>query len=234
MSQKAAMNNPAAVSSKKCLHCGLTNFADTKQCRRCKADPFLPLSAAKDDNPMRADAGEVGRSRFSLAWILAAIAVVLLGLVVFYMRQGPPVTLAATSEVGALPVAAGAEQPAADPAEENSRSEAVATHVLAKLKSFQNETERGMEFSAYEEKLNQLKGELDRALPGFVRHEPEDETFRQEIAAAVRDHTAAVNWWKTTIRNSSVLTEADRNERTQVKWESARTHLSKAEKMLAR
>ena len=184
---------------------------------------------------MRADAGEVGRSTFSIALILAAVAVVLLGLVVFYMRQAPPVTVAATSEAGAQPVVAGAEQPAAaDPAEENARSKAVATHVLTKLKSFQDETERGMEFSAYEEKLNQLKSELNNALPGFVRHEPEDETFRQEIAAAVRDHTAAANWWKTTIRNNSVLTDADRNERTQLNWESARTHLSKAEKMLVR
>ena len=235
MSQKAATINPAAVSSKKCLHCGLTNFSDTKQCRRCKADPFQPLSEATNDNLMRADAGEGGRSTFRFAWILAAVVVaVLLGLVVLYMRQGSPVTLAATSEASAQPLAAGAEESAPDPAEENARSEAVATNVLAKLKSFQDETERGMELNAYEEKLNQLRGELDRTLPGFSRHEEADETFRQEIAAAVRDHTAAANWWKTTVRNSSVLSDADRKERTQLNWESARTHLTKAEKMLVR
>jgi len=231
--QKAATINHAAGFSKKCPQCQLRNFADTNQCRRCKSDLSLPLNGANNDKPTRDDSGEVGRSTFSLAWILAAVVAVLLGVVLLYMRQGPQVTPGAISEAGvAQPATAEPKQPGQDPAEQNSGSEAVAIHVLAELKRFQDATESGMGYNEYDEKLTHLKAELNKALPAFVRHEPGDETFRQEIAAAVRDYTAAGNWWKTTITNSSVFSDADRNERTQVNWASARTHLTTAEKML--
>ena len=55
---------------------------------------------------------------------------------------------------------------------------------------------------------------------------------RQEVAGALRDYNAARNWWKTTIKNSSVLHDNDRVERLQVEWASAQTHLDKAEKLL--
>ncbi len=63
-------------------------------------------------------------------------------------------------------------------------------------------------------------------------HSPSDESFRQEIAGALRDYTAAGNWWKTTIRNSSVLKDADRTARLQVEWASAQMHLDNAQKLL--
>ena len=71
-------------------------------------------------------------------------------------------------------------------------------------------------------------------MPSFVRQNPGDEIFRQEVAAALREYTAAGNWWKTTIANSSVFTEDDRSERTRRNWASARTHLTNAEKVLVR
>lgn len=232
--QKAATINHATDFSK-CFHCGLRNFVDTNQCRRCKSDLSLPLNGAKNDKQTRDDSGELGRSTVSLAWIFAAVVALLLGLVLLYMRQGPQKTPGAISEAGvAQPATAEAKQPGQDPAEQNSRSVAVATHVLAELKRFQDATESGMGYNEYDEKLTHLKADLNNALPAFVRHDPSDESFRQEVAAAVRDYTAAGNWWKTTITNSSVFTEADRNERTQANWASAKTHLTNAEKTLVR
>src|SRR5882724_4742088 len=89
MVQKAATINNATDSSKKCFHCGLTNFAETNRCKRCKSDLSLPLKATKNDIQMPGRSAEVGQSSFSFTWILTALVVVLLGLVFFYMRQGP-------------------------------------------------------------------------------------------------------------------------------------------------
>lgn len=235
MFQKAATINHATESSKKCPHCGLRNFADTNQCRRCKSDFSLPLNVAKDDN-LSGNSGELGRSTFSFAWILAALAVVSLGLVLFYMRQGPQGTpeLRGEAAVAPTPATPDAEQPGEKAVEENSRSEAAATQIVAELKRFHDATERAMDYNEYDSKLNSLKNDLNKTLPSFVRHDPSDEIFRREVAAALREYTAAGNWWKTSITNSSVFTEADRNERTQRNWASARTHLTNAEKTLVR
>ena len=185
---------------------------------------------------MQGNSAELGRSTFSFAWILAALVVVLLGLVVLYMRQVPEGTPEVGGEAAAVqtPVTPDAEQPGENGVEHNSQSEAAATQIVAELKRFQDATERGMDYDQYDKELNSLKTDLNTTLPSFVRHDPSDESFRQEVAAALRDYTAAGNWWKTTIRNSSVLTEADRNERTQRNWASARTHLTNAEKTLVR
>jgi hypothetical protein len=162
--------------------------------------------------------------------------VVSLGVVFFFMRQAPqgtpePVTDAVVAPPSVAPVA---EEPAQSEAEQNSQSEEVAKQIVTNLKHFQDATESGMDFKEYEQKLNSLKSNLKSALPSFVRHLPGDDTFRQEVASALRDYTAAENWWKTTITNNTVFTEADRKERTQKNFESAQTHLANAEKSLGR
>jgi hypothetical protein len=194
------------------------------------------LNVPKNENPTSADSGELGRSTFSFAWILAALVVVLLGLVLFYMRQGPQGITDAGSEAAVMqtPVASDGEQQAENAREQNSRSEAAATRVVSELKRFQDATERGMAYDEYDKQLNSLKTDLNTTLPSFVRHDPSDEIFRREVAAALREYTAAGNWWKTSMTNSSVFTEADRTERTQKNWASARTHLTNAEKTLVR
>src|SRR5205807_5782605 len=108
-----------------------------------------------------------------------------------------------------------ADQPRQNAVEQNSQSEAAATKIVAELKRFQDATESGVDYTEYDKKLNSLKTNLNNTLPSFVRHNPSDEIFREEVAAALRDYNAAGNWWKTTIMNSTVFTEADRNERTQ-------------------
>jgi predicted nucleic acid-binding Zn-ribbon protein len=234
--QKIATINHATDSSKKCFNCGLRNFANKTECKRCKTNLSLPLSVAKNDKQTVANSGELGQSTFSFAWVLAALVVVLLGLVLFYMRQGPQGTPEAGGEAVAAqtPITPDAEPPAQNAAEQNSQSEAAATQVVADLKRFQDATERGIAYDEYDKQLNSLKTDLNTTLPSFVRHDPSDEIFRQEVAAALREYTAAGNWWKTTIANSSVFTENERTERTQRNWASARTHLTNAEKTLVR
>jgi hypothetical protein len=234
VSQEAAIINHAAGSSKKCFHCGLRNFADTNRCMRCKSDLSLPLIVAKNKKQMSGNSDEINRSISSFAWILAALVVVLLGVVFFYMRPGRQGTpeLESKAAVVQIPVTPESEQQGESAAEQNSQSEAAASQIVKNLKRFQDATESGLDYNEYDKQLNNLKIDLNNTLPSFVRHDARDEIFRQEVAGALRDYTAAGNWWKTTIANSTVFTEADRDERTQRDFESARAHLTKAEEML--
>jgi cytoskeletal protein RodZ len=235
LKETASINN-ASDSSKKCPGCGLRNFAGANKCKRCKSDLSAPLKLTKNEKRIGAAPAEPDRSRSSLAWIFAVLVVVSLGVVFFFMRQAPqetpePVTEAVVAPPSVAPVA---EEPAQSEAEQNSQSEEVAKQIVTNLKSFQDATESGMDFKEYQQKLNSLRSDLKNALPSFDRHTPGDETFRKEVASALRDYTAAENWWKTTIRDNTVFTETDRKERTQVNFESARSHLENAEKSVGR
>jgi hypothetical protein len=234
LKETASINN-ASDSSKKCPGCGLRNFAGANKCKRCKSDLSAPLKVTKNEKRVPADSAESDRSH-SVAWVVAVLVVVALGLVLFYMKQGPQETPEPGSEavVAQTSVAPDAEQPVKSAAEQNSQSEAVAKQIVTNLKGFQDATEGGMDFKEYQQKLNSLRSDLKNALPSFDRHLPGDETFRKEVASALRDYTAAENWWKTTIRDSTVFTETDRKERTQISFESARAHLENAEKSLGR
>lgn len=222
MFQKASSTNHTTNSFKKCPRCGLINFADRTSCTRCKSDLALPMTGAKNARPTRS------------ASILAGLVVVLLGLV-FFMREGPQGTPELKTEaVVALAPTPSEEQTEQTAAEQNSQNEDAAARIVMSLKGFQDATESGMDFDEYDKRLNNLETDLNNTLTLFVRHEPSDEAFRQEVAAVVRNYTAAGNWWKTTITNGSVFTEADRNERTQRDWAAARTHLTNAEQVLVR
>lgn len=147
------------------------------------------------------------------------------------MKQDPPPTSAAVTKARVSKAAAPQpEQPQADSAQQNPQSEEAAREVLAELKRFQGATESSMGYDEYDEMLNHLKAVSDNAVPAFALS---DRSFALEVEGAVRDYTAAGNWWKTTIRNNGVFSDADRSERTQPLWNSARTHVDNAEKMLA-
>jgi len=232
MSQKTAIVDHPSASSKKCSHCGLRNFANTNRCRRCKTDLALSLTVAKKDEQMPDNSNEVGRSKVSVVLISAAGLALLLCLVFVYMKQDPPPTPIAVPEaVVAQAAVPQAEQSQENPEEQKSQSVSATREVLSELKHFQGAMERGMGYEEYDEMLNHLKAVSDSAIPAFALS---DRSFALEVEGAVRDYTAAGNWWKTTIRNSSTLTDADRIERTQPFWNSAKTHVDNAEKILAR
>jgi len=234
LKETASINN-ASDSSKKCPGCGLRNFAGANKCKRCKSDLSAPFKVTKTEKRVPADSAQSERSSYSFVWIGAVLVVVALGLVFFYMKQGPqetpePGSAAVVAQTSAAP---DAEQPVQSEAEQNSQSEAAAKQIVTNLKHFQDATEN-MDFKEYQKKLDSLRSDLNSTLPTFVRHLPSDETFRQEVASALRDYTAAENWWKTTITNNGVFSEVDRKERTQKNFESARTHLENAEKLMGR
>jgi len=182
--------------------------------------------------------GELGQFKVSFVLTLAVAVAILLVLLLFYFRQNPQTTQAATqaapNETGVAqpPPPPQSEAPVQDLAQTNRQSEEAAKRVLAGIKRFQGATESSMSYEEYDDMLTRLKADLHDTLPTFVRHNPSDEAFRQEVAAALRDYTAAGDWWKTTIRNSSVLNDADRDERVQPSWRSAQTHLDNAQKLL--
>ena len=183
--------------------------------------------------------GELGQFKVSFVLTLSVAVAILLVLLLFHFRQDPQTTQAATeaapNETGvAQPPPPQSEAPVQDLAQTNRQSEEAAKRVLAGLKRFHGATESSMSYEEYDEMLTRLKADLNDTLPTFVRHNPSDETFRQEVAAALRDYTAAGDWWKTTIRNSSVLNDADRDERVLPSWKSAQIHLENAEKVLLR
>src|SRR5882672_8693439 len=177
--------------------------------------------------------GEPGQFKISRVLILSGVLVILSVLLLFYFRQDPQATQAAPSDTRVAQLTTPqSEAPAPDLAETNRQSEAAAKRVLAGLEHFQDATEHSMSYDEYDEMLTRLKADLDNTLPTFVSHNPNDEAFREEVAGALRDYTAAGNWWKTCVRNSNVLTDADRDERVQPSWKSAQTHLEGAEKLL--
>lgn len=232
MSQKAATAHQTAESSKKCFHGGLANFGDIDRCRLCKSGLSLPLTEAKSNKQVRDKSAEFGQLKVSLVLILAAVLAVLLVLVL-YIRRDPQGKPEAVSEAGVVqPATPQAEQPGQDSTEKDHQSQEAAKHVLAGLKRFQDATERSMSYDEYDEMLTRLKADLNNTLPTFVRHNASDETFRQEVDAALREYSAARDWWKTCIRNSSVINDAERSERLQADWNSAQAHLDKAQKQL--
>ena len=183
--------------------------------------------------------GQLGQFKVSFVLTLAVAVAILLVLLFFYFKQDPQTTQAATqaatNDTGvAQPTPPQSDAPMQDLAQTNRQSEEAAKQVLTGLKRFQGATESSMSYEEYNDMLTRLRADLNDTLPTFVRHNPSDEAFRQELAAALRDYTAAGDWWKTTIRNSSVLNDADRDERVQPSWKSAQTHLENAEKVLLR
>jgi len=218
-------------SSKKCAHCGLTNFPDHVRCARCGNDVWVPVTEPTSDEQLSNNSREFGRVKISV--IIAAV--LLSSLVFLYFRKGPQGTPGAASETfAAQPSIQEGEQPAQDTAKENPESREAARHVLAGLKRFQAAANSSMSYEEYEEMLGRLKADMENTLPSFTDHNTGDESFRAEVNAAIRDYTAAGNWWKTVIRNSSVFTDADRTEKLVANWTSAKAHLETAEQMLAR
>jgi len=233
MSQKTAAIAQAVKFSKLCSECGLRNFADADRCRRCESDLSRRRSIrAREVKQIPVDAGEPGSFKARRVLTLA-VPIILFLLIFFYVRQGFQETQANPSEVEvAQTVPPQPQQPGENSAPENAQSPEAAKEVLAGLKRFQGASQNKMSYEEYDQMLTQLKADVNDMLPTFVRHSPSDESFRQEIAGALRDYTAAGNWWKTTIRNSSVLKDADRTARLQVEWASAQMHLDNAQKLL--
>lgn len=232
MYQKLAIAIPAAEQSKKCFHCGLTNLGAKTRCVRCGYDVWTPLTGSKNNQQTSDYPGEFGRLKAS---VLIVVAVLLLGMAFLYINQDAQATSGALSEAAiAKPEMQQTVVPEQIIAQEDLQSREASKHVLAGLELFQRATEHNMTFEEYDRSLARLKADLNKTLPTFVDHKPEDETFRREVDAAVRDYTAAGSWWKTAERNSAVLTDADRTERLVANWTSAKTHLDKAEQVLAR
>ena len=230
MTQIAA-NVSLSESTKKCLHCGLSNFPDHSRCARCGFDVWVPVTELVHDEQVSDKSREIGWLKVGV--ILAAILVS--SLIFFYSRKGSQAPIITNAEATDSQAATQQlEQPTQDLAKENPESREAARHVLTGFKRFQGATESSMSYEDYEERLNLLKADMENTLPSFVDHNPNDESFRVEVNAAIRDYTAAGNWWKTTIRNSSVFTDADRTERLAASWTSAKAHLDTAEQMLSR
>ncbi len=229
MFRKITRVNKASNSSAKCLHCGLVNFADAQSCKRCQSD----LSVRHNKQIRVSQRTGEGARRSPVALIMVAVIVVCSALAFSFLRQKPTNAEVVLSEP-LLAEATGQETAPEMTLEQEAASRAAPHNVVAALRNFQDLAEGETSYEMYESRLNNLKAELNHELPSFVFHHASDETFRLEVAATVREYTAAANWWKTTIRNNSVLTEADRKERTQGNFDSARSHLANAVNSMAR
>ena len=236
MNHKPAIANGATAVTNKCVRCGHRNFSNRELSAYYGSGLFMPLTVARTKPGRRHISGEIGSLKVGLACILAAMLALILGLVLFHTKEIPQESAEPISAANSEPPATShAEQAAPDaPVGNGPQSEEAAKQVLSELKGFEGIAQGKMDYDEYDQKLNNLKADVNKALPAFVRHTPSDETFRQEIASAIRDYTAAGNWWKTTIRNSSLFNEADRNEYLQPKWASAQSHIDTADKILLR
>ncbi|MDQ6652751.1 MAG: zinc finger Ran-binding domain-containing protein [Acidobacteriota bacterium] len=235
MSEKMAAADQAVKFSRKCSACGLRNFVDAKVCRRCESD-ISRSSAWTKKIHLAPDviSEKVRQSKTGRVLIFALALAILSVLLMSYVRQVPQGTEPLTGGADIAQSAKPSDQSVPDPAVTDIASEEPAKEVLAGLKHFQDTPKISMTYEEYDQMLTSLKADLNNTLPAFVRQYPSDDRFRKEVAAALRDYTAAGNWWKTTIRNNKVLNDADRTARLQVEWASAQTHLDSAEKQLTR
>jgi hypothetical protein len=193
------------------------------------------LTGGINNKPALKSSADPAQSRVRLTLISAVIVVVLTALVVFYMRPGPQAAPEALNQgVGTQPATVLPQAEAKDSLQQDPQSAEAASKVLGNLKRLQEATEHDLSYDEYEQMLDQLNADLNNTLPAFVGHSPENETFRQEAAAAVRDYVAARNWWKTTIKYSSALNDADRDEKLKADWTRAKTHIENAEKAMVR
>ncbi len=236
MSQKTAAADQVVKFSRKCSECGLRNFVDAKVCRRCDSDLLSRSAGAKKVLPLPKDTNEVRQSKAGRILIFVAAVAIVSVLLLFYVRRVPQGTETLAGPVESSESAKQSQQSFQDTGEsvvtEDDKSEEPAKQVLAGLKHFQETPKLTMSYEEYDQMLANLKADLNNTLPAFDRHQPSDERFRKEVAAALRDYTAAGNWWKTTIRNSKVLNDSDRTTRLQVEWGSAQAHLDNAERQL--
>jgi ribosomal protein L40E len=231
VSEKTAAADQVVKFSRKCPACGIRNFVDATVCKRCEADLLRRSTGAREVKRIRVDSGAPSHSKVRSVLILGVTLAILSVLVLSYVRPDLQ-ALAAPGQAGVSQPATGDSEQPKDPEQENARSQESAKQVLAGLRRFQVASQTNMSYDQYNEMLTNLNAELNNTLPTFVRHDPSDERFRQEVAGAVRDYAAAGNWWKTTIKNSSVLNDADRTTRLQAEWGSAQKHLANAEKLL--
>ena len=229
--------NDIGSSTIKCPGCGLTNFRSAGHCRRCKSDLSAPSIDAKYDKPIRDGIADPGRSKVGLAGVLAVMLVIFAGAAFFYMRQGSQAASTSLNEAGQTQPASDTSQAQAekaDPVQPGPESEQAAADVVSELKRVQEATEKGLPYAEYDQMLGRLKEDVNNGLAQFAGQSESDKTFRQEADAAVREFAAARNWWKTTNEHSTVFNDADRNERLQMNWASAKTHIENAEKALSR
>ena len=230
MSQEPTIINSNIESAKKCSRCGLMNFKGKTQCARCGQE-LSPLPGELKNTPkVLDDPGDGGRLKVGV--IVVFVAVLLGGLFWLYILkdQGTPDPVAETAVIQPAPEPV--QQAAEVPVQSSPESREAAKQVLTGLKRFERDANLNMSLEEYEAMLNSLRAELNSKLPEFVDHNPGDEAFRKEVEGALRDYTAAHNWWKTVARNSSVLTDADRTERLIPNWQSAKAHIENAEKAL--
>jgi hypothetical protein len=232
VSEKTAALDQAIKFSKKCAGCGLRNFPGAERCSRCDAE------LSRNSQRVGAKAREYNfrpahtrRSSKRKSLILLTTLVVLLGLVVFYVQQDLPGSRQAIDLISSAQNAPTSDAPL-DPIAEAARSQESAKRAVAAVKHFGASTQPTMSFEDYDRMLSQLESDLNSSLPTLVSHSPSDEKLRQEVSGALRDYSAARNWWKTTIDYSHALSDADRVERLQVEWASAQTHLRNAETLL--
>ncbi len=229
MLKKSANYFKATNSSIKCPHCELINFADSIECRRCQLD----LSGrSSETSARRLRAKEVGRRTFGFGWIFVGATVIAV-LIVLYLNQTPTEVTTVVSESMAARTTVQEPAPMFTVEQEAASQEAV-TKIVKKVKSFQDSAEGRESYEEFESSLNKLKSDLNDELLSFVRQLDGDQTFRVEVEATIREYTAAASWWKTTITYNDVFDEADRKERTQKNFESARTHFTNAVNALAR
>lgn len=238
MSHKTeAMDQPVKFS-RKCRECGLRNFIDAIVCRRCEADlsqgpiKVKESTKPKDIEQISEQPVEPGQSKGGSHSILAAALVILFALVFFYGRQFSQESEPVAGQTDVSQSATQSDEPAPDAAIKDPQNPTPAKEVLTMLNRFQETPKSDMSYEDYDQMLTRLIADLNKTLPTFVRHDPSDESFRKEVSAALRDYTAAGNWWKTTMRNSKVLSDADRLARVQTEWSSAQAHIDNAEKLL--
>jgi len=178
-------------------------------------------------------AGKAKDSGARVTFILAGVILVTAGLVILFVllsaRKGSEETPVAVNEAK-VEEPAPVQSEAPDTAAQDAASKEAANKILTELKEFQAATQNKMSFEEYDGMLTRLSANLNSTLPTFARHGSDDDSFRQEVAAALREYDAARNWWKTCTRNSGALNENDRTERLQADWNEAQTHLDNAQK----
>ncbi len=165
------------MSSKKCVKCGLMNFANVDECKRCESVLSTESLFAQQNSPTTHQTTLPASSSSSALKVLVTFLVLCVVAVVGVTASGVYMT-----------------QRISDERREQAKK------VMAPLEEIHSTVGVGVNVLNYRTRLTESKIKFDAAMREFKTLAPDDEALRNELASAMSDYMAALSLWEMFIK----------------------------------